>query len=197
MKSRILLPLGLCALIALLATPARAQADESGRYSLGLAGGMVDTNFGTTPYWTANLRIRSGYRPAGEEKKGAVTGFFEPEIGYWSRSENGVQEKDTLIGLNLGGAVRLQAIEYFLGGGIGYHFLNRDIQGIGSKDKGQVGANAQFGVDVLVSDTVSIFGVGRFDLVQSDSDTIVLANGDRVQPKSTYAKAYLGVRFHF
>ncbi len=199
MTSRVASLLGLCALSLLIfVAPARAQEDEASRFALGLAGGMIDTDLGAEPYFTANLRIRAGYRATGEEKQGSVTGFVEPEVAYWSHSDDIQKAKDTMIGVNLGGAVRLRSVEYFIAGGVGYHFLSQDFQtsvrGI-SHDEGRVGVNAQFGFDILMSETISLFGVGRFDIVQS-GDTIIV-NNQEVQPQSNYGKAYLGVRFHF
>src|SRR5436305_1951 len=52
---------GLCALSLLCATPALAQADEAGRFSVAFAGGIVQTDIGNQPYWTASARFRAGY----------------------------------------------------------------------------------------------------------------------------------------
>src|SRR5262249_6474576 len=156
----------LCALLLLFAAPVLAQEDEAERFSIGIGGGIVQTDTGNQPYLTAALRIRAGYRNAGEEGRGSVTGFVEPEVGYWTGTAAGVDEKDTLLGINVGGAVRLRSVEYFLGGGVGYHFIKRDLGALGSRNDNKVGANAQFGFDLLMTDTISIYGVGRFDLVQ-------------------------------
>jgi len=181
--------------IALLATPALAQEDEEGRFSIGVGAGLVQTTSGSDPYFTANLRSRIGYRVAGEERQGSVFGFVEPEVGYWTsdRVNNGrkLETKDTLLGVNIGGAVRLRVFEYFIAGGVGYHMFDRDVaSGLTTRSvsDGSVGVNAQFGFDIRMSETVSMFGVGRFDLVQSDDDS---GSNDDNQ-----TKAYLGLRFH-
>src|SRR5581483_5677062 len=132
MKRRVAHLLVLCPpFLFCFARPALAQEDEAGRVSVALGGGIVQTDIGNQPYWTASVRFRAGYRNAGEERRGSVTGFIEPEVGYWSAdgkvSGTTTHEKDTLVGINVGGAVRLRSVEYFLGGGVGEHFLNTDI----------------------------------------------------------------------
>ena len=180
------------AALLLSTVPALAQEDEEGRFSLGVGGGLVQTSGNSDPYFTGNVRWRIGYRVAGEERQGSVFGFVEPEVGLWTRdttvSGRTLDTKDTLIGVNIGGAVRLRVFEYFVGGGVGYHFLDRDvIRGgqVESVDDGVVGVNAHFGFDVRMSETLSLFGVGRFDLVQDDTAG---SNDDQ------QTKVYLGLR---
>jgi hypothetical protein len=186
MRSR----LSLLAALALLAAaaPAFAQADEEGRFGLGLGVGMVETGDGSEPYFTANLRTRLGYDPDGEEPQGAVSGYIEPEVGYWTSDDGtGVERTDLLIGANIGAAVRLRVVEYFVGAGLGWHFLDTEINRAGgsvSTDEDSLGFNAQFGFDVRVSRAMSLFGVGRFDLIDEAAE-------------QEQAKAYLGVRFRF
>lgn len=195
MKLRSALVLSLFALVLSVAAPALAQGDEEGRYSIGIGGGMVQTSGSTDPYFTANLRSRIGYRTAGDERQGSVFGFVEPEVGYWTRDANGIESKDTLLGVNLGGAVRLRSFEYFIAGGVGYHIINRDAKASDiSVDDNSIGVNAQFGFDVRVSETVSLFGVGRFDLVQVDDNNAV-SSSDK-SPDDQQTKVYLGVRIH-
>lgn len=191
MKLRAACVLAFAALL-LSTVPALAQEDEEGRFSLGVGGGLVQTSGNSDPYFTGNLRMRIGYRVAGEERSGSVFGFVEPEVGLWTRdttvSGRTLDTKDTLIGVNIGGAVRLRVFEYFVGGGVGYHFLDRDvIRGgqVESVDDGVVGVNAHFGFDVRMSETLSLFGVGRFDLVQDDTAG---SNDDQ------QTKVYLGLR---
>ena len=191
MKLRAACVLAFAALL-LSTVPALAQEDEEGRFSLGVGGGLVQTSGNSDPYFTGNLRWRIGYRVAGEERQGSVFGFVEPEVGLWTRdstvSNRKLDTKDTLIGVNIGGAVRLRVFEYFVGGGVGYHFLDRDVINGGqveSVDDGSIGVNAHFGFDVRMSETLSLFGVGRFDLVDTE------ATADDQQ-----TKVYLGLRAH-
>ncbi len=189
MKLRAACVLAFAALL-LSTVPALAQEDEEGRFSLGVGGGLVQTSGNSDPYFTGNLRWRIGYRVAGEERQGSVFGFVEPEVGLWTRdttvSNRKLDTKDTLIGVNIGGAVRLRVFEYFVGGGVGYHFLDRDVirgSQVESVDDGSIGVNAHFGFDVRMSETLSLFGVGRFDLVDTE------ASADDQQ-----TKVYLGLR---
>lgn len=183
-------------LLLVLAAPAVAQEDEEGRFALGLGGGMVQTGGESDPYFTGNLRMRVGYRSAGEERRGSVFGFVEPEVAYRTRSTStavgSLDVKDTLVGVNVGGAVRLRVFEYFVAGGVGYHFIDRDaLQGgaIRSTSDGNVGVNTQFGCDVRFSETVALFVVGRFDLVQE-------SESNRNLNEEQQTKVYLGVRIH-
>jgi len=195
MKLRSALVLSIVALVLSVAAPALAQDDEEGRYSIGIGAGMVQTSGSSDPYFTANLRSRIGYRTAGDERQGSVFGFVEPEVGYWTRDKGGIESKDTLLGVNIGGAVRLRSFEYFIAGGVGYHIINRDARASDlSVDDNSIGVNAQFGFDVRMSDTVSLFGVGRFDLVQTD-DNARVSSSDK-SPDDQQTKVYLGVRFH-
>ncbi|HEV8240344.1 MAG TPA: outer membrane beta-barrel protein [Thermoanaerobaculia bacterium] len=197
MKLRAAFVLAAVASLLSLAAPALAQDDEEGRFAIGVGAGMVQTSGSSDPYFTANLRSRIGYRSAGDERQGSVFGFVEPEVGYWTRDNNGIESKDTLLGVNLGGAVRLRSFEYFIAGGVGYHMINRDVRtalGTRSLDDNSLGVNAQFGFDVRVTESVSLFGVGRFDLVQVDDKNSVTSSDK--SPDDQQTKVYLGVRFH-
>jgi opacity protein-like surface antigen len=198
MKLRAAFVLPAAALLLSLAAPALAQDDEEGRWALGLGGGLVQTSGNSDPYLTANLRYRIGHRNAGDERQGSVYGFVEPEIGYWTRDTDNVDSTDTLLGVNLGGAVRLRSFEYFVAGGVGYHMIDRDVHtAVGTRNisDDSVGVNAQFGFDVRVSETISLFGVGRFDLVETD-DNAIITSADK-SPDDEQTKVYLGLRIHF
>ena len=178
------------------AQSARDDEDEGGakksRYALGVGIGLVEPNSKVETYYTAALRIRTNGR--GDERKAAggdegVAGYVEPEIGYWSASgdRNNAKGSDTLLGVNLIGVVPLGAVDSFFGVGAGAHFIDnsvllndRTLSGSSTK----FGANAQFGLDLYINRKLSVFGVGRFDLVQ-DAD-------NRIQ-----SKVYLGLRGRF
>ncbi len=174
--------------------------DEGGgrhrdRFALGLGIGLVDPGSKVETYYTASLRIRTSgrggdgdrdRRSAGDE---GITGYLEPEVGYWSASggKNKPKGNDTLLGVNLIGVVPLGSVDSFFGVGAGAHFidnsvLTNDATLTGSDTK--FGANAQFGIDLYINRKLSAFGVGRFDLVQ-DAD-------NRIQ-----SKVYLGLRARF
>ena len=198
MKLRFALVLPAAALLLSLAAPALAQDDEEGRWALGLGGGMVQSSGSSDPYLTANLRYRIGHHNAGDERQGSVYGFVEPEVGHWTRDSDNVDSEDTMLGVNLGGAVRLRSFEYFVAGGVGYHMIDRDVHtaaGTRNISDDSIGVNAQFGFDVRVSETISLFGVGRFDLVQTDDNAIITS--DDKSPDDEQTKVYLGVRIHF
>ncbi len=133
-------------------------------------------------YLTVNLRIPFGHRGVGPR---GWRGYLEPEIGYW----DGDVETDTLLGINIVGSMPFNAVEFFVGGGIGIHLLDRDfgvqLPGVTVDDSDEaLGLNAHFGVDVDVSKKVAVFGVGRFDIVDDERDELE-------------GKAYVGLRFKF
>lgn len=133
-------------------------------------------------YLMLNLRIPFGDRHAhGGSSAGGFRGYLEPELGYW----DGDISSDMLLGINIVGGMPFNAVEFFIGGGIGMHFIDSDLQVAGGDDSDEaLGVNAHFGVDVSVSDSVSLFGMGRFDLVDDDRDELE-------------GKASVGLRFRF
>jgi hypothetical protein len=163
------------ALAALLSTGwAQAQTsdrnnrddDEGGRnrdrFALSVGAGLVEPSGGVETYYTAALRIRVSGRDDG---KGS----------------------DTLLGINLIGVVPFGSVDSFFGVGAALHSIDnslleedRTLSGTESK----FGADAQFGIDIYITNKLSAFGTGRFDLVQGAQS--------RVQ-----SKVYLGLRARF
>jgi opacity protein-like surface antigen len=78
------------------------------------------------------------------------------------------------------------AVDTYIGAGLGAHRLDADLLSAPTSTSKQtkLGVNAQFGLDVYVTHSVSLFGTGRFDIVQDAR-------------KSVQAKAYLGLRARF
>jgi hypothetical protein len=170
--------------------------DEGGgrhrdRFALGVGIGLVDPGIKVQTYYTASLRIRTSGRDNGRRNAGdeGITGYLEPEVGYWTASgdKNRAKGSDTLVGVNLIGVIPLGAVDSFFGVGAGAHFVDRsvlanDVTLTGSDTK--FGANAQFGIDLYINRSLSAFGVGRFDLVQDASNNV-------------QSKVYLGLRARF
>jgi hypothetical protein len=170
--------------------------DERNRWALGVSVGLVElgdnvvqgdrvvSDDDVEPYFTVSARIPFGDRQANfGSARGGFQGYLEPEIGYW----DGDRGSDTMLGLNIIGGMPYNAVEFFLGGGIGVHFLDVDFDDLESFDSDSdtaLGVNAQFGVDVSLSKNAALFGVGRFDLVDDDRDELE-------------AKVSVGVRFRF
>jgi hypothetical protein len=145
-------------------------------------GGVVIEDDDVEQYLMLNLRIPFGDRHAhrGTSSTG-FRGYLEPELGYW----DGDFSSDLLLGINIVGGMPFNAVEFFVGGGIGIHFLDSDLvlpDGEDSDDA--LGVNAHFGVDVSISESLSLFGMGRFDLVDDDRDELE-------------GKAAVGLRFRF
>ncbi len=174
--------------------------EDEGKYSLGLALGLIslddpgqadDVEF----YGTINFRIAVG---PGHDRPGGWRGYIEPELGYWEsgtgtagQSSQSLGRSDMLLGLNIVGVMPFNAVDFFVGAGAGIHFIDQDIRrftstgSIDSSDSDEaLGVNAHFGVDVGLSRKASLFGVGRFDIVDDTSNSLD-------------AKAYLGLRLRF
>ncbi len=173
----------------------RRDDDEGGRnrdrFAFSIGAGLVEPSGGVETYYTAALRIRvsgrdddSRHRTTGDD---SVTGYLEPEIGYWKASGKNGSGSDTLFGVNLIGVVPFGSVDSFFGVGAALHSIDkslleedRTLSGTDSK----FGANAQFGIDIYITNKLSAFGTGRFDLVQGAQS--------RVQ-----SKVYLGLRVRF
>ncbi|MEM7048977.1 MAG: hypothetical protein AAF604_04925 [Acidobacteriota bacterium] len=165
---------------------------------LGLGLGLADPDDidSAEIYYSAALRFRIGRQydePVwdGDSYRGrppadtGIRGYLEPEISYWSSSDDGVDESDLLVGVNLIGVVPTRSADYFLGVGFGVHFLDAEVDDgtvdIDDSDEA-IGGNLQVGVDVNISENAALFGTGRIDLLE----------GDRNERQT---KIYVGVRF--
>jgi opacity protein-like surface antigen len=175
----------------------RSEAQEDrGKESFALAAGvgLVDVEGGAQTYLTAALRIRvgGGHREddshdwRGRPPESGVRGYLEPEVGYWKASGKNSTGSDLLLGVNLVAVIPVGAVDTYLGAGVGAHRLDAELlsnpTSAGKQTK--IGVNAQFGLDVYLTRSLSFFGTGRFDLVQDVR-------------KSVQAKAYLGLRARF
>ena len=161
------------------------------RFALGVGIGLVKPANQTETYYMASLRIRTSGRGNGEGERGdqGITGYLEPEVGYWTSSDSDGLGKgrDLLLGVNLIGVVPLGSVDSFFGVGAGVHSVDASLLENGSGKTGKetkFGANAQFGIDLYINRKLSAFGTGRFDLV--------LGAADEVQ-----SKVYLGLRARF
>lgn len=165
--------------------------DEIANYALALAVGLVEPANQTETYYTAQLRIRVGRGDEDDDRGGgrgrqdrSIQGYIEPEIGYWKSTADNVSGSDTLVGVNLVGAFPFAAAESFLGVGVGAHFVDSSLLENRSNVEGsetKLGVNAQFGLDLRLTRSLSVFGTGRFDLVQGAADNV-------------QSKVYLGLR---
>ena len=188
MRRLLLVSAVMMAAVLLPAGWAHAQDDgEPKRYALGGGSGLVEPLDQVEPYFMASLRIRAGKQGSGSRGEG-ISGWIEPEIGYWETSgDSGVEGSDLLAGVNLIGVVPLGNVDSFFGVGAGVHWIDaalvEDDPFLTGTDT-KFGANAQFGLDLYITDTVSAFGAGRFDLVQGTVDKV-------------QTKVYLGIRGRF
>ena len=167
--------------------------DEVPNYALAVAVGLVKPTNKTETYYTAALRIRIGRSDEndgggdGGSRRRAIQGYLEPEVGTWKSTDSVIKGDDTLVGVNLVGAFPFAAAETFIGVGVDAHFIDKqvledDARLTGSQTK--LGANAQFGIDLNLSRTFSVFGASRIDLVQGAKNNV-------------QSKIYLGARVRF
>jgi thiamine biosynthesis protein ThiS len=167
------------------------ESDDADRFGLGIAVGLVnlDEEFladDVEQYYTVHLRIAFGDANAHRGGRRGLRGYLEPEIGMW----DGARSRDTMIGVNIIGSIPFNAVDFFVGAGAGIHmletdaFTNSDGVTVAATDDDAFGVNAQFGVDVHLTENVTVFGTGRFDIVDDSSDSLE-------------AKVYLGLRFGF
>ena len=183
--------------LALLAShPVLAQSDKDDdaenapyNYALGVGVGLVEAGQ-TETYLTAALRIRVGRDDENSGARGRDQGFqgyLEPEVGYWESSDDAIEGSDLLVGVNLVGAMPFARAESFIGVGVGAHFIDSALLEADptlDDSETKLGVNAQFGIDLRMSRSLSAFGTGRFDLVQGSVENV-------------QAKVYLGLRARF
>jgi hypothetical protein len=166
------------------------DARHQQNHALAVGVGLVEPAGQTETYFMAALRWRIGGRDDERNRQAAsegITGYLEPEIGYWKSSDDRISGSDLLVGANLIGVVPFGNVDSFFGVGAGAHFVDasvlRDDPGLSGSDT-KLGLNAQFGIDIFLNHSLSIFGAGRYDLVQGAKDNI-------------QAKVYLGLRSRF
>jgi len=181
-----------------------AYADDRGRrgdndgLALGLGAGIVSPDGDGEIYWTANLRIpinrnRGAKGKDGKRRhrsqSGGIKAYIEPEIGYWERSDDVIDTTDLSLGVNLVGVVPGRTVDYFFGVGFGIHSFDNEINDPDfpslDDDDTRLGGNFHVGLDVNISDSVALFGVGRLDLLEGG------------EFDDTQSKVYGGLRFRF
>ncbi len=176
-----------------------ADTTEGHHWAVGLGYGVVYIDGQGDGYFGLNVRRRVGGRGDEENEQGqgneqtgfrfgqqreGIRAFLEAEFGRFTRTQGGIRDKDALLGLNVIGVVPARSVDIFLGIGFGAHFLGAEPDLPAGEDSFRVGGNAQFGVEVYVSDTVGVFGVGRVDFLE----------GERLGQQS---KIWAGLRVHF
>lgn len=177
----------------------RSDDDDSRdrRRSLALGAGVVEPDGGGEIYYHAAFRFQVSDEhddERGEDdwryaRRGDIEAHVEPEVGYWERDESGFSESDLSVGVNAIGVVPGRAVDYFFGVGLGVHFLDTQIDaapGRAALDDSDehFGGNFQVGLDVHMSPSTSIFGTGRFDVIEGVDETL-------------QGKVYMGFRFRF
>lgn len=157
-------------------------------FALAVGVGLVDPGVDTETYLMASLRIRAGGGDDRARRGGeGIVGYIEPEIGYWETSNDRIEGSDLLLGANLIGVIPFGNVDSFFGVGAGLHFVDAQVlenDPLLDDSETKLGLNAQFGLDLRVTRSVSAFGAGRFDLVQDAAEDL-------------QSKVYLGLRARF
>lgn len=186
MKRWTTLTAALAVTMLLAGAPAFAQDDDDeydddrDDFALAIGVGLVEPANDVETYYMAALRFAVGRDKEHGRQTGGIDGYLEPEVGYWEDSDGG--GSDLLAGVNLIGVLPLGSVDSFFGVGAGVHWIDAELLGVpGDDTETKFGANAQFGIDLYISDSWSAFGAGRFDLVQDAVDDI-------------QGKIYLGLR---
>jgi len=187
MKRWTTLTAALAVTMLLAGAPAFAQNDDDeydddrDDFALAVGVGLVEPADDVENYLMAALRFRAGRgEDRGYRQSGGIDGYLEPEVGYWEDGDSGAS--DLLAGVNLVGVLPLGAVDSFFGVGAGIHWIDAELLGVpGDDTETKFGANAQFGIDLYITESWSAFGAGRFDLVQDAVDDI-------------QGKIYLGLR---
>jgi len=198
--SKTLVVLAACILITLTVTlPAHAERDgasDPGRFALSLGAGVVEPNGQGELYYTGALRFRLSKDEHRQQQgddwryahRGDVQAFIEPEVGYWSRNDKGVSGSDLSVGVNGVGVVPGRVVDYFFGVGLGLHSIDSKIESAGvttfDQSDTKFGGNFQVGLDIHLTDSTSLYGTGRFDIIEGVDDTV-------------QGKVYMGLRFRF
>lgn len=140
-------------------------------------------------YEKGERRQRSSRSGDNRDERAAILAFVEPEIGYWEQDQDFGSDSDFLVGVNAIGVVPGRRVDYFFGVGLGVHFLDVAINDAtsavrSSESETAFGGNFQVGLDINFTDSVAVFGAGRFDVLEGADDNF-------------QAKVYVGLRFNF
>jgi hypothetical protein len=174
---------GFCILVLLVTLPGRsARADGA---SLGIGAGVAKTEqIPDTLFLTANLRI-------------PLVSYLvlEPEVGYWKKNYSALGLNASAEDLSFGGnalvVIPARPLAIFGGAGVGAHRLKGTLGVPGllsaSQSETKLGIHLLAGLDVSVAPRLSLFGVGRYDIIHEDSGS------DHIHETKFYGGLRLGL----
>ncbi|HSM50338.1 MAG TPA: hypothetical protein VLA75_02950 [Thermoanaerobaculia bacterium] len=161
----------------LLAAVPALSADGA---ALGIQGGIGEFAEVNQPYFAVGLRL-----PLGDREDEGVRGYWEPEVTY----TDGDGGQALSLGVNLVGSLTQGVVGTYIGAGLAYHDLsyepNPELGEGFDLDDSSLGANFHAGVDLRVSDGLTLFGQGRIDFIEGQRYDKVLG------------RATIGLRIHF
>lgn len=165
---------GLATTAMLLALPTAALAQDDAA-SIGVGVGLVDPdNIASTLWLTGNVRFRL-----------ADAIVLEPEIGYWSKTEEAfgasASIKDLSLGANLLYLTGQGAFEFGGGAGLGLHRLTGELDVLGfgvSNSETKLGLHLIGTAGRRLGSGLQIFVSARYDAV-SDLNQLKLYGGVR------------------
>lgn len=160
-------------ILLLTALPAdAANGHEDRPLAFGIAAGRVDDGNNDETYVMANFRF-----PV-KRTKSAFRLFLEAEVGQWEfddpfGSDDLLEGEVVNAGLNFLAVSEGRRFDVWVGIGVGAYFEDVRIQGGGvgtvlDVSETSLGGNLQVGIDINFGPSFSIFGVGRFDYVDTD-----------------------------
>ena len=163
------------------------------QFAVSFGAGIVDTDLDSDIYYAADFRIRLGGRGSGNLEEGII-GYIEPEVGYWSMSQDApggkIDYSDLHVGVGLTGVIPTRAADLFMNVGLDLHSFDVSPSGsaiVNTVDSDSAfGGHARVGLDLYLGDNFSLFGSGGYYLV--DTDIAVFEN---------QVKVYIGGRFGF
>ena len=103
------------------------------RFALGVGIGLVEPLNEVETYYMASLRIRVSGRGGDDSARrqstgdDGITGYLEPEVGYWKASGDNGKGSDLLLGANLIGVVPFGAVDSFFGVGAAVHSVDNSL----------------------------------------------------------------------
>jgi opacity protein-like surface antigen len=117
-----------------------------------------------TPLWlTANLRVKLNRNFA-----------LEPEAGWYREKEDILGVDITQNAFNFGGSALVlipsEQVEIFAGGGAGAHMFRLSGAGDSTTDT-KLGIHFLGGLDLKVSDSMSLFGAIRYEMINVSDET--------------------------
>jgi hypothetical protein len=162
---------------------AGAAAQDRYQNALGLAIGLNRDDVSAEKMLLANFRISVLGRGEDMSREDSAAGFLQPEVFYWERKLKDFlptstayarPDSDLGFGLNFLILEAQTSVSYFFGVGINLHHLTNvmDEKTKERADRNRLGGNVQIGVELPLSKSFTLWGAGRWLVIQGSSAVI-------------------------